>query len=711
MPTPGRPTPSFWRSVTRSEARAVLLTAGLFGLGAWIYWPALHGGWIWDDYMYIPQNPALRTGAGLGAIWFAPPGVNYFPVTFTVQWIQWHLWGNATFGYHLTNLALHVLNCILLGCILQRLAGGDRDRRTQGSGRLRLGRVGWAAAFLFAVHPLAVESVAWICELKNVLSLAFLFGAIIAYILYDEAASEPAAAIRRRLAYALSWFSFVLALLSKSTVVMFPAVMLLFCWWKRGRVRRADLLALLPFSIAALGLGLVTIWFEHHRSAAITDGATEGLAARVAAAGTAMAFYLWKSVLPFGLMPNYPRWSAAPASALQLLPWAALVALTAWLWTRRAAWGRTALFGWGCFLANLAPVLGLIPMAYMRLSWVADHFAYLSLVSVVGLTAAAWSASTHRAATDTAPARWFRRPPFLVGLLVALAAALAVRSRDYASIYRNEEAFWTYAAGKNPESWTALTNLGVILAQDGRVADALARYESALRLKPDYAGAHSDIANLLGSMPGRQDEAVAHYETALRLRPDLAGVHNNFAGLLAHLPGRQTEAIAHYETALRLKPDYAEAHKNLADLLAGLPGRQDEARIQYEAALRLNPDFAEAHGNLGLLLARQAGGRGEAISHLESALRLDPDFAEAHAILASLLAIQPGRQDEAIAHYETALRLQPNLYLVHFYLARELAKLPNGREEAARHYAAALAIKPDFTPAREALDALRRTGR
>lgn len=197
--------------------------------GAWLaYLPALHGGWIWDDYPYIVQNPALRSAAGLRSIWLAPTGVNYFPITFTAQWVQWHLWGEATAGYHLTNLALHVLNCFLLWGVLGRLGV----------------RMAWLAGLLFAVHPVAVESVAWISELKNVLSLAFVLAALAAYLEFDE---------RRRPAfYGCAWLLFFAALLSKSTVAMFPVVLLLHGWWKRGRVRATDLRATLPFFGVAL---------------------------------------------------------------------------------------------------------------------------------------------------------------------------------------------------------------------------------------------------------------------------------------------------------------------------------------------------------------------------------------------------------------------------------------------------------------------------
>ena len=302
--------------------------------------------------MYITQNPALRSLAGLRSLWLAPAGVNYFPVTFTVQWIQWHLWGNSTLGYHLTNLGLHLLGSLLLWGLLRRIG-------------LPLA---WLAGLLFALHPLAVESVAWISEFKNTLSLPLLLGASWAYVAYDD--------LRRPSRYLLALLLFACAMLSKSTVAMFPVVLLLYVWWKRARIRPADITASLPFFAIAGGLGVVTVWFEHHR-ASMGPAMPEGWLHRLAAAGTALGFYFEKALVPVNLQFNYPRWPADPASVWPFLPWVLLAALFAWCWSHRNGWGRAALLGLGFFVLNLLPVIGLVPMAYLRISRVADHFGYL----------------------------------------------------------------------------------------------------------------------------------------------------------------------------------------------------------------------------------------------------------------------------------------------------------------------------------------------
>jgi hypothetical protein len=443
-------------------------------------------------------------------------------------------------------------------------------------------RWAWFGGLLFAVHPLAVESVAWMDKIKNTLSLPLVLLATNAFVSYDEKRSAGK--------LLLSWLCFLAAMLCKSSVVMFPVVLLLYCWWKRGRIGLADVRASAGFFCVSLVLGLVEIGYQHRTGIAGENLDIGGFLSRMAGAGLAVAFYLWKFLVPIGLMPVYPRWTVVPSTPAQFLPWLALGILVGWLWTKRESWGRDALFGLGCFGVTLLPVLGLIPMGYLRISWVADHFAYLPMLGLIGLVAGGAGAIVDRLTR-------VRR-----GLLIPLAAfaavvpcALGFASHRYAAIFRNEEVFWGYALERNPQSWTAQNNLGKIIANHhGRQADAIAHYETAIRLRPEYAEAHNNLAILIANEPGRQADAIAHFETALRFKPDYAEAHNNLANLLASQPGREADAIAHYEAALRIRPDYAHAHYNLAVLLAGLPGRQAEAALHYRAALKIDPDMAPA---------------------------------------------------------------------------------------------------------------------
>lgn len=252
----------------------------------WVFFPALHGGWFWDDYFEITHNAELR--GSLWKIWLAPVSPDYFPLKATVQWVQWRLWGDHVIGYHLTSVGLHLLSAFLLWRLFRRLG-------------LPLA---WVGGLLFAVHPLTIESVAWIAELKNTLSLPLVLLAMSAYLDYDERKRGPD--------YGRSLLLFAAAMLCKSSVVMFPVVILLHAWWKRGRFTREAFRASAAFFAVSLVLGLVTVWFQHHRAIGSVEIQTGGFFSRLAAAGLSVVFYLSKCFWPVGLLPNYPRWSVDP---------------------------------------------------------------------------------------------------------------------------------------------------------------------------------------------------------------------------------------------------------------------------------------------------------------------------------------------------------------------------------------------------------------
>lgn len=580
---------------------AILLLAGL-----WVFWPAVQGGWLWDDYSEITHNPQLRSPAGLIDLWLAPSGADYFPLKSTVQWLEWQAWGDhSTLGYHLTSIGLHLLSALLAWRLFHRLG-------------LRLA---WLGGLLFAIHPLVVESVAWMAELKNTLSLPLLLLAMLAWLDYDE---------RHRPAdYAKAALFFLAAMLCKTSVVMFPAVQLLHAWWRRGRISRADLRASAPFFVISLGLGLVTVWFQSRH--AIGDGGVDagGPFPRLAGAGLALAFYFRQAVFPVALMPVYPRWTLDPPSPGQFLPWLLLVLIAAWCWRWRATWGRHVLFGGGFFVLNLLPVLGFIIMAYLRISWVADHFAYLPLLGLLGLGVA--GAGILEGKLAPLPRR------YALGAAVVVCGLLALESRRYAALFCDAETFWTGALQRNPQAWLAHHNLGYLALQSGHWPEAIAESEKALQLNPDHAGAHNNLGAALTNA-GRPGEAVGHFEQALRLGPDDAVTRCNLGSAELQL-GRIPDAIGEFERALRLAPDLFEAHNNLGSALLQ-SGRLPEAMAHYQRALELQPGNAEVHNNLGYALAL-AGRDAEAVREFEAALRLQPDYAQARDNLARLQARQP----------------------------------------------------------------------
>jgi len=591
-----------------------LQAAAIILAGIWVYAPALHGDWLWDDVVEVSRNPILREPAGaLTRIWFAPRGADYLPLKTTVQWAEWHLWGDNRLGYHLMSLALHLLSALLFWRLLRQLfeLGGGPP-----------GALGpWLGGLVFAIHPLAVESVAWITELKNTLSLPPLLLAMICYVAFDAGRSGPARP-RRHLLFALAWF--LVAMLCKSSVVMLPVVLLLYGWWRRDRITRADVLAVAPFFAVSLGLGLLTIWFQHHRAIGGADLAIGGWPSRIAGAGMATCFYLGKFIWPMDLLPTYPRWQLTPPSPAQFLPWIAIAAALGWLWVRRdrgesPGWKRTALFGLGCFGANLAPVLGFVPMVYLRISWVGDHLVYVPMLGLIGLAAAGAAVAAERARSRPALGA------MVTALIAGLSALLVFASHRYASVFRNEETLWSYTLRGNPESWTAHDNLGIALHDRGRAAEAMAQYQAALQIRPDEAEVHNNLGVALRDA-GRAGEAIAQYREALRLQPDYAEADNNLGNALV-ATGRPAEAIIHYQEALRLNPGYAKAHNNLGSALQRL-GRIPEAIAQYEEAIRLAPEDPIAHNNLGVAL-RETGQTIEATAQFKEAARLRAGAATA----------------------------------------------------------------------------------
>jgi tetratricopeptide (TPR) repeat protein len=582
-------------------------------LGLWAYGPALRGPFLWDDLAEIPQNAALRAPGGLARIWLGQAGPDYFPFKSSLQWIFWQAWGDNPLAYHLVNLGLHLLAALLFLRLLRRLGVAFAE----------------FGAMLFVVHPLAVESVAWIAEFKNVLSEVFVLAAANAYVGFDLCSGR-----RARRCYALALVRYTLALLSKSSVVMFPAAILLYAWWRHGRVRPRDLRASLPFFGLSLLLGLVTVHFQYHRALAQWTVPLHGLGPHLLVAGYAVCFYLAKSLAPFGLHPMYAPWDVSAPSAAQFLPLAALVLAAAWLWTKRgAAWGRAALFGLGFFLLNLLPVLGFLPMAYMHIGWVADHFAYLSLLGIVGLAAAALGRILPRNASERKASS-----PRMIGLFCFLVVLLALlqTTRADAARFGDEEGLWAAVLRENPRAWMADVDLGRRRAQAGDNAGAVELYGRALAIRSDLPEAFYNRGLALMNL-GRLPEAEADFNQALKLEPESPDALTERGNVQART-GRLAEAIGSYRAAQRLDPAAADIRSNLVRaLLYSVPElarerRLAEAEAACEEALQLEPGRAEAHADLGnlLLLQRRLP---EAIEQYETVLRLEPDNAAIRANL------------------------------------------------------------------------------
>ncbi len=597
----------------------------IVGAGLWIYWPALKGDWLWDDDIMIVNNAIVHDPAGLWKIWFHPSEVTdyFFPIKDSVEWLEWHLWHNHTFGYHLLNVLLHICSALLVWRLF---------------GKLGL-RLAWLGGLLFIVHPVTVESVAWISELKNTLSLPPFLLAMCAFIDYENNG--------KRRDYFLALGFFLVAMLCKTTMLMFPLVILLYLWWKRGRVGLNALKISAPFFIISLGLGLVTVGFLH-RAINQPGIPTGGFLTRLDQAGLSIAFYFSKCFGPMELLPIYPRWVVDPTFLVQFLPWPVMGGVIYWLWTKRAGWGRHALLGLGFFLLNIAPVAGFFGGSYMDFTWVMDHFLYIPLIGLIGLVVAALG--------DVEPQLSRSIRSIGTGVVMVIMGLLAWESHGYAGIYINAETLWTYTLQRNPEAWNARVNLGFALFQKGRISAAIDQYKQAIRLNPGYVLARYDLGIAL-QRANRVSEAIEQYEQAIKINPDYLEAHINLGGALFQTH-RIPETIEQCRQVLRIAPNYVPGYDNLGAALFQ-NGQVSEAIKQYEQALKLNPEDGASHGNLGEALAQMNDFPG-AIKQYMEALRINPQDADSHDKLGLIFA-QLHRNSEATEQFEKALKIDPNL--------------------------------------------------
>lgn len=604
-----------WKSPGLRAALIIVLTVVA-------YIPAMRGGFIWDDDIYITDNPMVKGSDGLYRFWFTTEAPDYYPLTSTLWWLEWRFWGNHATGYHVVNVLLHAANAVLVWLILRRL-------KIPGA---------WVAGLVFALHPVNVATVAWISELKNTLSMLFYAGAILLYLRFDEEG--------RWRWYGFSLAAFLLALLSKTAVVMLPVVLLGCIWWLRGRVRWKDFVHSVPFFVLSLVLGLVSVWVENWTNRQIIVRAT-GFFSRLAGAGWATWFYLYKALLPFDLTVVYPQWQIDVSHWVSYVPGMLLAGCFGLFWWKRQTWGRPLLFGLAYFVMALFPVLGFFDIGFFLYSLVADHWQYHAIVGAIALAVVAGELICRRMSDRT--------QDVAVLASVAVLMVLGVSTWRRACVYADSETLWRDTVERNPNAWVAHYNLGNDLLRVGRVQDAIEHYELAVRLKPDYVEAHNELAFAL-LQAGKVNDAIAHLEQTVRINPDSVVGHYNLANALVQA-GRVEDAIGHYEQAVRLRPDFAEAHHGFGVLLARA-GRPKNAIDEFSKALQFRPDYPEAHQNLGAMLANE-GKTNEAIAHVASALRLYPDYPEAHYTLAILLAKQ-GKLEEAISHLQSALKLEPN---------------------------------------------------
>lgn len=593
--------------------RTLLKIAGLVALVAWVYAPCVSGGWLWDDGLEVAHNTAAQAASGWWTPWVHPVGMDYFPLKDMVIWAEWRLWGAYPPGYHLVTLALHIAAALVLWRLLSELG------------------VRWAygAALLFAVHPLAVESVAWIAELKNTASEVLVLLCVLAFV-----RSEATGA---RAAWVASLGYFVAALLCKTSVVMLPFFLLAYLAWRAGGLPRGKLSVLAPFFGASLVLGLVTVWFQSTRALG-AGTAVAPLADRLAHAGASLAAYAGLFAWPLATEPIYPESGLA---LLGVVGWTALLAVAALFLALRRPWTGPVGLCVAWYALHLVPVMGLIPLSYARVSPLADHFAYLPMLGLVALCALGAGALD-----ASARLRWPVRSAFAV-----VVGLLALKAHAYAAVFHDEHALWGYAVERNPSAWLAQANLGRCLLEEGHPALASEALGRAAALRPDSAEVLANLGNAQAAL-GAYDDAERSYGKAIVVDPTFAGAYYD-DGLLRLRRRDLAGAERRFRETIERAPGKAAAHNNLGLALAG-QGRLDEALACYERAIALEPSLPEAWLNVGNTLVR-TGRAGEAVQAYHKALDYNPGYRAAHANLAVALD-QLGRSSEARMEREEAAR-------------------------------------------------------
>jgi protein O-mannosyl-transferase len=525
------PSLAAWLARWKDWLAALALTLAVF----LAYQPTWQGGFIWDDDAHV--RPQLQSWDGLCRIWCDPKATQqYYPFVHSAFWLEFRLWGDATLGYHLVNISLHVAAALLAAVILRRL-------KVPGA---------YLAAAIFALHPVHVESVAWITELKNSLSAVFYLSAALVYLRFDQSRKIP-------------WFGlalglFALGLLTKTVTATLPAALLVVFWWQRGRLSwRRDVLPLLPFFALGAVAGVVTALVERKLGGAVGAAFDFTIVERCLIAGRAIWFYLGKLFWPADLIFIYPRWHVSQTVWWQYLFPAAAILLLAGLWAIRRRW-RGPLAALLFFVGTLFPGLGFCNVYPFIYSFVADHFQYLASLGIIALVSAG-------AAMLLARWRlWGQWPAYCI--CGALLLVLATRTWAQCCMYSDIDQLYLTTIQRNPDCWMAYLNLGQVLGSRGRLDEAMGCYANAIRIKPDCQMAHLDLGEALARCH-RPNDAIAEYHAALAIDPDYAEAHYNLGNALTVL-GRLPEAVAEYRKAIAIRSNFAEARRNLDMVLPHL---------------------------------------------------------------------------------------------------------------------------------------------
>ncbi len=566
-----------------------------------VYWPTLGNAYIWDDAAHLEDNAALTSPDGLWEMWFQVGAIpQYYPLVHTTFWVEYRLWQLDPLGYHAVNMALHAVSALLIWRLLARLA-------VPGA---------WLAAAIFAVHPVNVESVAWVAERKNVLSCALALASVWAYLKFSppelsDAAHPPTSISGAPWYWLLAFALYVAALLSKTVTASVPAVLLVIAWWKRGRLKWRDVFPLVPFFAVGVALAGVTVWMETTFVGASGQEWDQPPLARVLIAGRALWFYAGKLFWPHPLIFFYPRWTIDTSAWWQYLFPAAALVVVAGLWFARGKIGRGALAAVLIFAGVLVPALGFFNVYPFRYSYVADHFQYHASIALIALAAAAGT---------LAAARLPREAPW-IGPAIAAAVLLPLGAVAHwqTYIYRDQVSLYEDIIERNPTNWAARNNLGAIYKSRGDFERAAPHFGQSIALNPRNFDALYNYAMLLAHS-GDLKRAIEMMRRAIEVEPK-SGPAEHELGIMFYNSQESELAIVHLRNAVRLEPNNDRWQVDLGVVFLKT-SELGSAEKHFRQAIALNPKNADAHNYLGGVFG-QRGDADAAIEEFQAALRID----------------------------------------------------------------------------------------
>lgn len=591
------------------RARACIFALALAAVTILVYRPAWNGGFLWDDDYYITNNELLTAPDGLRRIWFSLDSPSqYFPLVYTTFRFERALWGLNPTGYHWINLVLHVANALLVWAVLARL-------KIPGA---------WLAGAIFALHPVQVESVAWITERKNVLMGFFFLLTLLTWIAFVDERTK-----RRWLFYGLALILYLLALSAKTTACTLPAALFLILWLEDHRISWKRIFEIVPFAVLGLAMGALAIWWErYHQGTSRAIFTFLNPIERMLVGSRAVWFYLSKLIWPSKLTFIYPRWDIASTHLLGYTWLLAGLIVCMVIYFLRRYLGRSIEVAAAFFVATLSPVLGFIMLYTFRYTFVADHYQYLACIGPIALMSAGL--------VNLADTFKKSRVVILTAALcvVTVLATLAWRQ---AAMYGNIETLWRTTLARNPGCWMAHNNLGIVLFEKGQLDEAIAHYRRTLQMQPNFWDADYNLGSaLLGK--GEVDEAILYCEKAVEREPNDPDAQVALANALLQKK-RIDDAIVHYQKAAAMRPDYFLARYGLGHAL--LEKGQLSAAIEHcRAALLIRPGNPDCHTILAVALD-ESGHSVEAIQHYERALEISPQSVSALNNLAWLLATCP----------------------------------------------------------------------